>query len=135
VTAVLIDSNVLLDTIQRDPAWYDWSSAAIERAGSAAQLVINPIIYAEVSVRFANIEDVEIALPKALFAREPLPYEAAFLAGKAFLTYRRRGGLRASPMPDFLIGAHAAVAGYRLLTRDPRRYRTYYPQLSLIAPN
>ena len=90
--------------------------------------------YAEVSIRYSRIEDVEAALPKAMFKREPIPYEAAFLAGKSFLAYRRRGGTKRSPLPDFLIGAHAAVAGYQLVTRDPARYRTYFPKLALIAP-
>jgi predicted nucleic acid-binding protein len=98
------------------------------------RLVINPVIYAEVSVRYSRIEDLESALPKSLIDREPIPYEAAFLAGKAFLAYRQRGGTKRSPLPDFFIGAHAAIAGYRLLTRDAARYRTYFPRLPLIAP-
>ena len=97
-------------------------------------LVINPIIYAEVSVGFERIEELEDVLPADSFRRDPLPWEAAFLAGKCFLRYRRRGGMRRSPLPDFYIGAHAAVAGLPLLTRDPRRYRTYFPQLRLLAP-
>ena len=92
------------------------------------------MIYAECSVSYKRIEEVEAAIPPELFRREPLPYEAAFLAGKAFLQYRRRGGARTSPLPDFFIGAHAAVSGYRLLTRDPRRYRAYFPTVELIAP-
>ena len=97
-------------------------------------LVINPIIYAEVSIGFERIEELEDVLPADSFRRDPLPWEAAFLAGKCFLRYRRRGGMRRSPLPDFYIGAHAAVAGLPLLTRDPRRYRTYFPQLRLLAP-
>jgi predicted nucleic acid-binding protein len=93
------------------------------------------VIYAEASVRFSRIEDLNAALPTALFEREPIPYEAAFLAGKAYSRYRRLGGTRRSPLPDFFIGAHAAVAGYRLLTRDAARYRNYYPTVPLIAPN
>ncbi len=93
------------------------------------------MIYAEASVRFTKIEELDAALPTDLFERQPLPYGAAFLAAKAYLTYRRRGGERRSPLPDFFIGAHAAVAGYRLLTRDSARYRTYFPKLPLIAPN
>jgi hypothetical protein len=96
--------------------------------------VINPIVYAEVSTGFSAIEDLDDAVPAADFDREPLPYSAGFLAGKAFLAYRRRGGKRRSPLPDFYIGAHAAVAGYRLLTRDDVRYRTYFPLLELVAP-
>lgn len=131
---VLVDSNVLLDVLTEDPAWYDWSAQALARAAADRQLCINPLVYAEVSVGFERIEALDEALPAADFARLPLPWEASFLAGKAFLAYRRRGGSRHSPLPDFLIGAHAAVAGLPLLTRDARRYRTYFPTLSLIAP-
>lgn len=134
MTPVLVDSNVILDVVTMDPAWRPWSEAALERAADEAVLVINPIVYAEVSVGFAEIERLEAALPTDLFCRESLPYEAAFLAGKAFLAYRRGGGARRSPLPDFYIGAHAAVAGYRLLTRDTARYRSYFPRLDLIAP-
>jgi predicted nucleic acid-binding protein len=98
-------------------------------------LTINPIIYAEVSVRYSRIEDLDAALPKTMFEREAIPYEAAFLASKCFLAYRQRRGMRRSPLPDFFIGAHAAVAGYQLMTRDASRYRTYFPKLSLISPN
>jgi predicted nucleic acid-binding protein len=97
--------------------------------------VIDPIIYAEVSIAFDTIEELDVALPASLVEREPLPYEAGFLAGKAFVSYRRRGGARSSPLPDFYIGAHAAIRGYRLLTRDARRYRTYFPTLELIVPD
>lgn len=135
MTAVLIDSNVLLDVMTEDARWFSWSAASIERAADRYRLVVNPIIYAEVSTRYSRIEDLDIALPKTSFDREPIPYEAAFLAGKSFLAYRRRGGLKRSPLPDFFIGAHAAVAGYRLMTRDALRYRTYFPRLTLIAPN
>jgi predicted nucleic acid-binding protein len=106
----------------------------LERLADEAILVINALVYAEVSVGFSTIEAVEEALPRDLFRREDLPYEAAFLAGKCFLEYRRGGGEKRSPLPDFYIGAHAAVAGYRLLTRDASRYRTYFPRLELIAP-
>jgi predicted nucleic acid-binding protein len=117
-----------------DPRWFSWSAAAIESAANGFRLVINAIIYAEVSVRYSRIEDLEAALPKGMIDRESVPYEAGFLAGKAFLTYRRRGGTMRSPLPDFLIDAHAAVAGYRLLTRDAARYRTYFPGPRLICP-
>lgn len=130
-----MDSNVLLDLITEDPQWLPWSSDAIERAADASRLVINPVIYAEVSIRFSRIEELDEALPKAFLDREPLPFEAAFLAGKCFAAYRSRGGLRRSPLPDFFIGAHAALAGHALLTRDAARYRTYFPQLTLIAPD
>jgi predicted nucleic acid-binding protein len=131
---VLVDSNVLLDVLTEDARWLDWSSSALERCADESVLVINPMIYAEVSVGFDRIEDVEAAIPSDSFERIWLPYEAAFLAGKCFRAYRRRGGSRTSPLPDFYIGAHAAVAGMTLLTRDPRRYRTYFPKLQLVAP-
>jgi predicted nucleic acid-binding protein len=134
MTRVLVDSNVLLDVVGEPGAWKAWSETALQAAASLARLAINPVIFAEVSVRYSRIEDLDAALASSLFDREPLPYEAAFLAGKAFIEYRRRGGARTSPLPDFFIGAHAAVAGYRLLTRDAARYRTYFPRLDLIAP-
>ena len=134
MTSVLVDSNVLLDIATDDPTWSDWSAAMLERLGDEAVLVINALIYAEVSVGFPTIEELEEALPVDLFRREPLPYEAGFLAGKCFLEYRRGGGMKRSPLPDFYIGAHAAVAGYRLLTRDAARYRAYFPRLEVIAP-
>lgn len=132
---VLVDSNVLLDVATENPVWIGWSSSALEAACNQSLLVINPLIYAEVSIRFLRIEELEEALPAVVYRREALPYEAAFLAGKAFLKYRRRGGARSAPLPDFYIGAHAAVAGYRLLTRDATRYRTYFPKVELIAPD
>jgi predicted nucleic acid-binding protein len=135
MTAALIDANVLLDVMTEDARWFAWSAGAIARAADRSRLVINPVIYAEVSIRYSRIEDLDAALPKAMFDREPIPYEAAFLAGKAFFAYRRRGGTKSSPLPDFFIGAHAAVAGYSLMTRDAARYRTYFPTLSLIAPS
>ena len=135
MTAVLIDSNVLLDLMTEDPRWFSWSAKALANAAETLRLVINPIIYAEVSIRYSLIEDLNAALPKAMIDREPIPYEAAFLAGKAFRVYRRRGGTKRSTLPDFFVGAHASVAGYSLLTRDATRYRTYFPKLPLIAPN
>jgi predicted nucleic acid-binding protein len=135
MNAVLVDANVLLDVMTEDTRWLAWSAEAIERAADRHRLVINPVIYAEVSLRYSRIEELDAALPKAMFDRESIPCEAAFLAGKSFLAYRRRGGARRSSLPDFFIGAHAAVAGYLLMTRDAARYRTYYPKLSLITPN
>jgi predicted nucleic acid-binding protein len=135
MTAVLIDANVLLDVMTEDAHWLEWSAGAIEHAADRYRLVINPIIYAEVSIRYSQIEELDAALPKTMFDREAIPYEAAFLAGKSFLAYRRRGGIKQSSLPDFFIGAHAAVTGYTLMTRDPARYRTYFPKLSLIAPD
>lgn len=130
----LVDSNVILDVFTDDPQWADWSTEALSFAADESTLVINPIIYAEVSVRVASIEDLDALLPTATFRRLDLPYEAAFLAGKAFLAYRRRGGSRSNPLADFYIGAHAAVLEMRLLTRDARRYRTYFPTVPLFAP-
>jgi len=135
MSAALVDANVLLDVMTEDTHWFAWSAQALERAADRYRLVINPIIYAEVSVRYSRIEDLDAALPKAMFDREAIPYEAAFLAGKSFLSYRRRGGTKRSPLPDFFIGAHAAIAGYLLITRDASRYRAYYPRLTLIAPD
>ena len=135
MTDVLVDSNVLLDVLTEDPTWFDWSSSMLAEHAERSVLMINPIIYAEVSVRFERIEEMEDAVPAELFRREALPWEAAFLTGKCFLRYRRNGGARRSPLPDFYIGAHAAVRGATLLTRDASRYRTYFPKLPLIAPN
>jgi predicted nucleic acid-binding protein len=109
-----------------------WSEGALRKAAEHSTLVIGPIVFAEVSIKFARIEEAEAALMD--FAREPLPYEAGFLAGKAFLMYRKRGGTKRSPMPDFYVGAHALVGSMKLLTRDAARYRTYFPGLALIAP-
>lgn len=130
----LVDSNILLDVATRDATWFDWSSKALESAANESPLIINAIIYAEVSIGFQRIEDLESAVPTNLYRHDALPFEAAFLAGKAFLRYRRRGGARVRPLPDFYIGAHAAIAKHRLLTRDPRRYRAYFPTIELIAP-
>lgn len=134
MTSVLVDSNVILDIMTADPAWSDWSSSSLERVANESELVINALIYAEVSIGFDSIEDLEEALPVDLYRREHLPFEAGFLAGKAFQRYRATGGARQSPLPDFYIGAHAAVSGYRLLTRDTARYRTCFPTVELIAP-
>ena len=130
----LVDSNVLLDVMTEDPVWSAWSGETLAQCAERATLAVNPLIYAEVSIRFDRIEALEEALPEADFRRLPLPWEAAYLAGKSFLQYRRRRGARRSPLPDFYIGAHAAVAGLVLLTRDAERYRTYFPRLEIIAP-
>ncbi len=134
MTPVLVDSNVILDVATGDPMWSERSAAALARAADESSLVINPIVFSEISIGYRTIEALEQAVPPDVFRREPLPYEAAFLAGKCFLAYRRRGGTRRSPLPDFYIGAHAAVASYRLLTRDASRYRTYLPNLALLTP-
>jgi hypothetical protein len=134
MSPVLVDSNVILDVATADPVWGERSATALRSAGDDAVLVINPLIYAEVSVGFDRIEDLDAALPANVFRRDPLPFEAAFLAGKCFLKYRERGGTRRSPLPDFYVGAHAAIAGMRLLTRDVARYRTYFPRLIVLTP-
>lgn len=131
----LVDTNVLLDVLTEDARWLAWSLDALAAAAETGPLLINPVIYAEVSTRFSRIEDLEGALPRNDYLRDPLPWEAAFLAGKAFLKYRRQSGRRSSTLPDFFIGAHAAVADLTLLTRDARRYRTYFPTVRLVAPN
>jgi len=130
----LVDSNVLLDIFTEDATWLEWSTDALAAAAEAGPLCINPVIYAEVSVRFTRVEDLEAALPSAEFRRAALPWAAAFLAGKAFVSYRRSRGAASVPLPDFFIGAHAAVEGLTLLTRDARRYRTYFPTVRLLAP-
>jgi predicted nucleic acid-binding protein len=117
-----------------DPFWSERSALALEAAGAAGPIVINQIIYAEISVRYEDTDELDLDLPEHVFLREQLPWTAAFLAGKAFADYRRRGGHRRSPLPDFFIGAHAAVAGLRLLTRDDSRYRTYFPTVDLVVP-
>jgi predicted nucleic acid-binding protein len=130
----LVDSNILFDVLSDDGEWADWSAAMLAEAGNRGPVVINPIIFAEVSVRYDRVEDVEEALPRDYFVRAPLPWDAGFLAAKCFVKYRQGGGTRRSPLPDFYIGAHAAVSGLTLLTRDPKRYRAYFPKLTLIAP-
>jgi len=132
--ATLVDSNVILDIVSDDAEWGDWSAAMLARAAHAGRLVINPVIYAEVSCGYDEIEDLDAAVPPEYFVREPLPWEAAFLAAKAFVKYRRRGGTRNAPLPDFYIGAHAALESYTLLTRDARRYSMYFPRLQIVAP-
>jgi predicted nucleic acid-binding protein len=132
--ATLVDANVLLDVLTEDLVWLEWSSEALAAAAEAGPLWINPIIYAEVSVRFTRIEDLEVALPPQDYRRAQLPWEAAFLAGKAFVQYRRSGGTKTSTLPDFYIGAHAAIANVTLLTRDSNRYGTYFPTVRLLTP-
>jgi len=132
--ATLVDSCVLLDVITGDEQWADWSAEQIAVALDAGRVVINPLVYAEVSVGYETVEELDELLPASDYEREPLPYLAGFAAGKAFVRHRRGGGDKRSPMPDFYLGAHAAVAGYRLLTRDVRRYRTYFPTIEIIAP-
>jgi predicted nucleic acid-binding protein len=134
VAGTLVDSNVLLDIFTEDHEWLDWSASMVEAAADRGALYINPIIYAEVSVRFDRVEELEEAFPSNYCRRADLPWNAAFLAGRAYRKYRRGGGVRRSPLPDFYIGAHAAISGLTLLTRDARRYRSYFPSVRLIAP-
>jgi hypothetical protein len=129
---VLVDSSVVLDLFTNDPIWGEHSAQALAEAAAAGELLIDDIVYAEVSVGFSRIEDLDEAIDGALFTLAPIPRAALFLAGKAFLAYRRRGGVRTAPMPDFIIGAHAAVSGLPLLTRDPERVMSAYPKLRLI---
>ena len=131
---VLVDSNILLDIATNDARWSDWSGRALAECAEHTTLIVNPVIYAEVSIGFSTIEALNAALPSASYAREPLPWEAGFLAGKCFLAYRRRGGLRNTPLPDFYIGAHAAIEHLALLTRDLARYRTYFPKVEILGP-
>lgn len=130
----LVDANVLIELATDDSVWGDWSARALARAGQGGRLLINPIVYAEISIAFERIEEVDTLVPAAVFYREDRPGEAAFLVGKAFHAYRRRGGTGTLPLPDFFIGADAAVRGYRLLTRDAARFRTYFPTLDLVTP-
>jgi predicted nucleic acid-binding protein len=131
---VLVDSNILLDIASADKSWANWSRQLVALCSEYTRLIINPIIYAEVSVGYSTIEALNASLPHDIYQREPLPWEAGFLAGKCYRTYRRRGGTRTAPLPDFYIGAHAAIASLVLLTRDDARYRTYFPSLEIIHP-
>jgi predicted nucleic acid-binding protein len=131
---VLVDSNVILDVFLDDPTWADWSESTLEEYAQYAKLSINSIVYSEVSIGFERIEDVESALSKAGFEMMEIPKEALFLAGKAFLKYKKGKGVKKSPLPDFYIGAQAAVLDFTLITRDVARYRTYFPSIRLVSP-
>ena len=131
---ILVDTNVLLDVLQDDPKWADWSQAKLDAAIVTDTLAINPIIYSELSIAFARIEELEAVIAEASLNVEPIPREALFLAGKVFLTYRRARGIKQSVLPDFFVGAHAAVVHCPILTRDVARYRTYFPTVPLITP-
>jgi predicted nucleic acid-binding protein len=134
MAVILIDSCIVTDLADPDSAWFEWSASTLEQLDQNNTLVINPIIYAECSVGFERIEDVEALFEHLGFAMLTLPREALFLAGKAFLQYRRRQGQKGNVLPDFFIGAHAAVAGYRLISRDKGRFSTYFPSVNLILP-
>lgn len=131
---ILVDTNVLLDVATDDPEWGAWSLAELERAARRDALAINAVIYADFSVGYERIEETEAVLSLSGIDLAPLPREALFLAGKAFQRYRQRGGSKTGVLPDFFIGAHAAVSGVALLTRDERRYRDYFPGVRLICP-
>lgn len=132
---ILVDTNVLLDVVTEDRRWAEWSERQLEAAALGDRLAVNPVIYAELSIGFARIEEVDAVLAVAEIALVDIPRPALFLAGKVFTAYRARGGTRSGVLPDFLVGAHAAVAGMPLLTRDAARYRTYFPRVALIAPD
>lgn len=131
---ILVDTNVILDLVENDPVWADWSQQQLEAASLQATLCINSVIYAELSIAFDDIEDLENVLKQGEFRMEPIPREALYLAGKAFVKYRKQKGAKTAVLPDFFIGAHAAVAEMPLLTRDTRRYASYFPTVQLIAP-
>lgn len=134
-SATLVDSCVLIDVLADDARWADWSLDQLDRMAARGPLVINPLILAELAARYERAADLEAALAGLPLAREPLPWDAAFLAGQAFRVYRLAAGAKTSPMPDFYIGAHALVCGMRLLTRDVRRYRNYFPRLDIVGPS
>jgi predicted nucleic acid-binding protein len=131
---VLVDTNVLLDVLEDDPAWAPWSQDQLDAAAATDTLAINPIIYSELSMAFARIEELDTVIEEASLNIEAIPKEALFLAGKAFLTYRKTPGTKHNVLPDFFIGAHAAVMQWPILTRDVGRYRTYFPTVQLIVP-
>jgi predicted nucleic acid-binding protein len=130
----LVDTNVLLGLVTDDPVWADWSIRQLDAAAIKGPLTINGVVYAELSVRFERIEDLDEVMADSGITLEEVPRSALFLAGKVFQRYRAAGGIRNSVLPDFFIGAHAAVAGLPLLTRDIQRYKTYFPSINLIAP-
>ncbi len=131
----LVDTNVLLDLTTNDPVWADWSVRQLDRAAAKGPLIINGVVYAELSVGFERIEEMDVLLDEAGIAMEEIPRDALFLAGKAFRRYRSAGGVRPGVLPDFFIGAHAAVLGLPLLTRDAKRYRSYFPSVHLMTPD
>jgi predicted nucleic acid-binding protein len=134
VAAFLVDSSVLLDVFSADPVWAEWSIGQLETAWARGTVFINPVVYSEVSIRFSRIEDLEAALDESGLVWSEIPREALFLAGKAFVSYRQRGGPKKSPLPDFFIGAHAAVSDLVLITRDPDRVRKLFPKLRISCP-
>jgi predicted nucleic acid-binding protein len=134
MTDTLVDTNVLLDIGKEDPRWLDWSARTMADAADTGSLVVNQVVYAELAAGYPTIEALDAALRPERFRRENIPWDAAYAAGLAFLAYRRGGGARSAPLPDFFIGAHAAVRGYDLLTRDRGYYRAYFPTLTIVSP-
>ena len=132
---ILVDTNVWLDVINSDPVWYEWSADQLDRVAHQSRAAINVVIFAELSVRYQRMEDFENAIATFSIERLALPFEAGFLAAKAFQQYRKHAGTRAGTLPDFFIGAHSAVSGLPLLTRDPQRYTKYFPKVKLITPD
>jgi predicted nucleic acid-binding protein len=131
---LLIDTNVLVDVLQDDPQWAEWSIGQLRAQAKIHELTINPVIYAELSLSFSTLESLDRVVANMELTMREIPRPALFLAGNACLQYRRRGGSKGQVMPDFVIGAHAAVEGWRLLTRDASRFRTYFPRLEVVAP-
>jgi len=131
---VMVDSCVYLDIFTRDAQWCYWSSDVLARYANVGNVIINPVIYAEISIRFDKIEELQALLSKDIFEYYAIPREAAFLAGKCFLKYRKRGGKKTTPLPDFFIGAHAAILNIPLVTRDTNRFREYFPKLEIVCP-
>jgi predicted nucleic acid-binding protein len=134
MAAYLVDSSALLDIFTADPAWAEWSIRELEKARADGTVFIDPIVYSEISIRFSRIEDLEAAIAESGLVWSEVPREALFLAGKAFMAYRKAGGSRTAPLPDFFIGAHAAVSDLILITRDPERVRTHFPRLQMVSP-
>ncbi len=134
MTDTLVDTNVLIDVFAKDPRWFAWSSRMLAEAVDHGALVVNQIAYAEIGSSYSDQGTLDAILSEQAFRLEDLPWEAAFLAGQAYVAYRRRGGAKTAPLPDFFIGAHAAARGYRLLTRDRGHYATYFPTLDIISP-
>jgi predicted nucleic acid-binding protein len=132
---ILVDTNVLVDVVGDNPIWAEWSQRQLTRAAARDELAINDIVYAELSVRYPSIEELEAMLSEARLVNAAIPRPALFLAGKAFRRYREAGGSKTGVLPDFFIGAHAVIADAALITRDARRYRSYFPGITLIAPN
>ena len=131
---LLVDTNVLIDLVTEDSQWADWSQRQLEKLALQARLIVNPVVYAELSIGFRTVEEVDRVLDETGIELEEIPRLASFLAGKAFQTYRARGGSKTGVLPDFFIGAHAVAEGISLLTRDTRRYRSYFPTVNLITP-